>query len=100
MYLLLWSGKRGSNPRPSRWQRDALSTELFPHIFNYMFWAKKYSWWPETGSNRRHEDFQSSALPTELQRQMLLNAQIIYTNKQYLSIERTQNFVMFLIFYL
>ena len=25
-----WSGKRGSNPRPSRWQRDALSTELFP----------------------------------------------------------------------
>ena len=28
----LWSGKRGSNPRPSRWQRDALSTELFPQI--------------------------------------------------------------------
>ena len=24
------------------------------------------SWWPETESNRRHEDFQSSALPTEL----------------------------------
>ena len=26
----LWSGKRGSNPRPSPWQGDALSTELFP----------------------------------------------------------------------
>ena len=26
-----WSGKRGSNPRPSPWQGDALSTELFPH---------------------------------------------------------------------
>ena len=23
-------------------------------------------WWPGTESNRRHEDFQSSALPTEL----------------------------------
>ena len=24
------------------------------------------AWWPETESNCRHEDFQSSALPTEL----------------------------------
>ncbi len=24
------SGKRGSNPRPSAWKADALSTELFP----------------------------------------------------------------------
>ena len=24
------------------------------------------NWWPERGSNPRHEDFQSSALPTEL----------------------------------
>ena len=23
-------------------------------------------WWPEVESNHRHEDFQSSALPTEL----------------------------------
>ena len=23
-------------------------------------------WWPEAGSNRRHTDFQSVALPTEL----------------------------------
>ncbi len=23
-------------------------------------------WWPGTGSNRRHKDFQSFALPTEL----------------------------------
>ena len=29
-HIIKWSGKRGSNPRPSRWQRDALSTELFP----------------------------------------------------------------------
>ena len=26
----------------------------------------KHEWWPGTESNRRHEDFQSSALPTEL----------------------------------
>ena len=25
-----WSGKRGSNPRPSAWKADALPTELFP----------------------------------------------------------------------
>ena len=25
----LWSGKRGSNPRPQPWQGCALSTELF-----------------------------------------------------------------------
>ena len=27
---LLLSGKRGSNPRPSAWEADALPTELFP----------------------------------------------------------------------
>jgi hypothetical protein len=26
-----WSGKRGSNPRPSAWKADALPSELFPH---------------------------------------------------------------------
>ena len=28
--LLMWSGKRDSNPRPSAWEADALPTELFP----------------------------------------------------------------------
>ena len=28
---LLLSGKRGSNPRPSAWEADALPTELLPH---------------------------------------------------------------------
>jgi hypothetical protein len=27
---LIWSGKRGSNSRPTRWQRVALPAELFP----------------------------------------------------------------------
>ena len=26
-----WSGRRGSNPRPSAWKANALSTELLPH---------------------------------------------------------------------
>ena len=26
------SGKRGSNPRPSAWEADALPTELLPHF--------------------------------------------------------------------
>ena len=30
---LLLSGKRGSNPRPSAWEADALPTELFPRLF-------------------------------------------------------------------
>ena len=29
--LHVWSGKGDSNSRHSRWQRDALPTELFPH---------------------------------------------------------------------
>ena len=33
------------------------------HIYAVFFINK---WWPETGSNRRHADFQSAALPTEL----------------------------------
>ena len=28
---MLWSGKRGSNSRPSAWKADALPIELFPH---------------------------------------------------------------------
>jgi hypothetical protein len=32
----IWSGKRDSNSRHSRWQRDALPAELFPHkVGNY-----------------------------------------------------------------
>ena len=27
-----WSGRRGSNSRPSAWKADALSTELLPHF--------------------------------------------------------------------
>ena len=29
------SGKRGSNPRPSAWKADALSTELFPQLLPF-----------------------------------------------------------------
>ena len=35
--IFLWSGRRGSNSRPSAWKADALSTELLPHCF---LWAK------------------------------------------------------------
>ena len=31
----LWSGKRDLNPRQSRWQREALPAELFPHKFYF-----------------------------------------------------------------
>ena len=53
-----WSGLRGSNPPPSPWQGDALPNELTPQM-----------WCLRSESNQRHGDFQSPALPTELQRQ-------------------------------
>ena len=28
----IWSGKRGSNSRPSAWKADALPTELLPQV--------------------------------------------------------------------
>ena len=33
----IWSGKRDSNSRHSRWQRDALPTELFPQYSFMLF---------------------------------------------------------------
>ena len=29
--FVVWSGRRGSNPRHSAWKADALPTELLPH---------------------------------------------------------------------
>ena len=55
----LWSGLRGSNSLPPPWQGGALPDELHPQI-----------WCLRAELNHRHGDFQSPALPTELQRQM------------------------------
>jgi hypothetical protein len=38
------------------------------------------TWWLGTESNRRHEDFQSSALPTELPSRTFQRTDIILTN--------------------
>ena len=54
----IWSGLRGSNSLPPPWQGGALPDELNPH-----------KWCLRSESNQRHGDFQSPALPTELQRQ-------------------------------
>ena len=35
------SGKRGSNPRPSAWEADALPTELLPHICNMLIVTRR-----------------------------------------------------------
>ena len=53
----VWSGLRGSNPPPPPWQGGALPNELNPR-----------KWCLRSESNQRHGDFQSPALPTELQR--------------------------------
>ena len=55
----VWSGWRGSNSLPPPWQGGALPDELHPQI-----------WCLRSELNQRHADFQSAALPTELQRHM------------------------------
>ena len=53
---LFLSGRRGSNPRPSAWKADALSTELLPRNLRRKWWAKMDS------NHRRHKpaDLQSA----------------------------------------
>ena len=53
-----WSGRRDSNSRRSPWQGDALP------LSHSRIWCFRVE------SNHRHRDFQSLALPTELQKHM------------------------------
>ncbi len=65
---ITWSGIRGSNPLPQPWQGCALPDELIPHKYMTAGRDPEIIWCLRSESNQRHEDFQSSALPTELQR--------------------------------
>ena len=61
-----WSGRRGSNPRPSAWKADALPTELLPQ--NFFFQRKSpiknfgLSWEKMDSNHRRYKpaDLQSA----------------------------------------
>ena len=76
----LWSGLRGSNSLPPPWQGGALPDELNPHFIKSMCRTQRTSltvrpcifthplWCFRSESNQRHGDFQSPALPTELQK--------------------------------
>ena len=69
----LWSGRRGSNPLPPPWQGGALPDELRPRICGhaaYIHVSATHDWCLRSELNQRHADFQSAALPTELQRQI------------------------------
>ena len=59
-----WSGLRGSNSLPPPWQGGALPDELNPQ-----------TWCSRSESNQRHGDFQSPALPTELQELLIGKAE-------------------------
>ena len=61
-----WSGRRGSNSLPRPWQGRALPDELRPQTAPLL----QRLWCLRPGSNRRHADCQSAALPTELPRQI------------------------------
>ncbi len=49
---------------------------MFPNLITEFEAFKRRRWWPEVESNHRHEDFQSSALPTELSGQALLKGRL------------------------
>ena len=53
--FLVWSGRRGSNPGPSAWKANALSTELLPQL-NSHTWAKMDS----NHRRRKPADLQSA----------------------------------------
>ena len=60
--VTIQSGKRGSNPRPSAWEADALPTELLPQIKIdgiHSLWSR----YPD--SNRGPTHYECVALPTE-----------------------------------
>ena len=64
------SARRDSNPRPRPWQGRAPPTEPLAHIQLSASPTERFirilMKCPVPESNQRHEDFQSSALPTEL----------------------------------
>ena len=55
----IWCRREDLNPQPTDYKSVALPIELH-----------RQEWWLGTESNRRHKDFQSFALPTELQEHM------------------------------
>ena len=60
-------GKRqeGAHHRTALHRGSILMAET-AHIASRQFRSHSQEWWPRTESNRRHGDFQSPALPTEL----------------------------------
>jgi hypothetical protein len=46
--------------------KDVVTTDTYDTFPDFFGRCWKREWWPGTELNRRHKDFQSSALPTEL----------------------------------
>ncbi len=68
-HRFFWSGQRDSNSLPPPWQGGALPNELCPLIYSTPPLRRSvFEWCLRSESNQRHADFQSAALPTELQR--------------------------------
>ena len=64
-------GPEGVSARKARIIEPRFKAVRFPYVAGYTDRSEKFSalykqWWPGTESNRRHGDFQSPALPTEL----------------------------------
>ncbi len=68
-----WCRLQDLNPQPTDYDSVALPIELSRHNTDQKMnrFILNISWWLGTESNRRHKDFQSFALPTELPSRML-----------------------------
>ena len=60
-YKIKWRRKRDSNPRGC-YTLSVFKTDPFSQAWVFL----QILWWLRAESNRRHMDFQSIALPTEL----------------------------------
>ena len=54
--------QRAAQIHPTKQNGDPSEVAVFSKCLSHL----GFFWWPGTESNRRHKDFQSSALPTEL----------------------------------
>ena len=54
MVVLIWQGKKASNPRPTVLETVALPTELFPYI--------RFKWWGFRDSNPGPTGYEPAAL--------------------------------------
>ena len=74
----IWSGRRGSNPRPLPWQGNALPTEPLPHVICNCFFVAFYCKMPWQGKKQGFAILRSSFFPS-LSRRLVAQCQLSHS---------------------